>query len=90
MADLRYFGLSSLSDDMMGILHRRVIEAAFIASPAAVRLDGKLIEIDGMRGFMKSYLPSNEADSAAAAAKMLPVAQLGPRWQVIEHHCSPP
>ena len=95
--DLRRFGTTQLSDDMVALLQRRVVEAAMLGAPAQVFLNGSLVKVDGMHGFMRKYIgspsrtgPPSQGASAAPMPEIsrreqelaMPVARLGERWQV--------
>ncbi|KAL1507479.1 hypothetical protein AB1Y20_008315 [Prymnesium parvum] len=61
-------------EDIMALWRRRAVEAAFLASPATVRFNGKVIEVSNLRQLMQMYSGSTEQDTV--------VARLGRRWEV--------
>ena len=80
--DLERFGVSDFSEDMLALFRRRAVEAALCALPAKVRLNGELIEVEGLQDFMQLHLA--DPPPASELNAFLPVSskQAGLRWEV--------
>lgn len=86
--DLARFGMTSIDDDTVSLLKKRVFDIAGTTKDVKVYLDGEKLKVKGFKQYVEMYLNSAAADQANAsggAVQMKPTMVyevLNPRWEV--------
>jgi DNA topoisomerase-2 len=86
--DLARFGMTSIDDDTVSLLKKRVFDIAGTTKNVKVFLDGEKLKIKGFKQYVEMYINSTaaeQADASGGAAQIKPTVvyeALNARWEV--------
>ena len=86
--DLARFGMTTIDDDTVSLLKKRVFDIAGTTKNVKVYLDGEKLKVKGFKQYMEMYITSAAAEQANAAGGAVQIKPsvvyevLNPRWEV--------